>query len=285
MLDRKEIGKRNMRFFRNVLQGIILGAAAIIPGFSGGVLAVMMGIYDKLTEILSNPFRNFKKNVIFLLPLGVGAAIGILFFAHLIQFLFQKYFISVMYTFIGLVGGGIPFVFQKANEQGFRKSYILLFIISFSVILLLKFLEGMIPEVTWKKENLDFPMLFFYGVILGFGSIIPGLTTSFLLIYFGVFDSLIQAVTMLNLKLLLPVGGGFIFCILLTANLIHFLFRRFYGAMYYIVLGLAIGSLLLVFPGFPTYLMEWITGVVLLASSFFFTLFTMKHEPENETTF
>ena len=113
-----------MNFVSRFLKGLAIGAAAIAPGVSGGALAVIFGLYDKMTNFIAHLNKNFKENLIFFIPIGIGCAVGILMFSRIIEFLFLNYEIEVRYAFVGLMLGTMPTVVNEANKKGFKQKYL-----------------------------------------------------------------------------------------------------------------------------------------------------------------
>ena len=122
-----------MEFLSRVLKGLVVGVANIIPGVSGGTMAVVMGIYDRLIGAVSDLRRDFKNSLLYLFPIGIGAVLGIVLFSHLIKFLLEGYPMPTNLFFLGLILGSIPMIFRRARKESFQKSSLLPFAVSFAV--------------------------------------------------------------------------------------------------------------------------------------------------------
>ena len=123
-----------MSFFINYMKGILIGSGAILPGISSGVFCVIFGIYEKLINSILNLFHDFKKNMFFLLPIGLGGITGILLVGKLLNFLFNEYPMPTKFCFIGLILGSIPILFKQANHKnGFRLHYLIFLFIAFFI--------------------------------------------------------------------------------------------------------------------------------------------------------
>ena len=105
-----------MEFLSRVLKGLVVGVANIIPGVSGGTMAVVMGIYDRLIGAVSDLRRDFKNSLLYLFPIGIGAVLGIVLFSHLIKFLLEGYPMPTNLFFLGLILGSIPMIFRRARK-------------------------------------------------------------------------------------------------------------------------------------------------------------------------
>lgn len=238
-----------MNFLSGFLKGVAIGAGAIAPGVSGGALAVIFGLYDKITNFIAHLNKNFKENLLFFIPIGAGAAAGVLIFSRIIEFLFQYYETEVRYAFVGLMLGTLPSVIREANKRGYRQKYLIPFIISLTLTLIVTFLEN--NAVNIINEAGTGPVhVIIYGVIIGFGTIIPGISASIILMYMGAYEIVIGAISNLHLVVIFYLGIGFIISILLFAKLISVLFEKAFGMTYYAILGLVLGSIISIFPGF-----------------------------------
>jgi len=235
-----------VQFFKKLGAGAVIGLGSIIPGVSGGVIAVTMGLYESILEAITSFFKNPRRNILFLLPLGIGAGFGILAFSNLIAWLMENYGEQVLFLFIGFVVGGIPSLFKKANSQGFKVKLLIFFILGLIIILLPTQLE-LIAHDSQGKE-LDFSMALLSGSILAVGTIVPGMSSSFILIYMGTYESILKAISTLDIMTLFPVGIGFLLGALMIIKIVNYLFKRFQAHSYYAVLGLLIGSIVLIVP-------------------------------------
>lgn len=262
----------------NFLKGLAIGAAAIAPGVSGGALAVILGIYEKITYAIGNIFNNFKKNLIYLMPYGSGAILGVLVFSNIFKYLFKYYNVEVRYLFIGLMIGTFPSLFKTANRKGFRKAYLFLFIVTFSLTTLFFIMENRVIDII-PNGNLSFFQLILCGVIVGFGTIIPGVSSSVILIYLGYYEVVLDALSSLNIPMLIPIGIGFIICFFLLSRFISMLFDKAYGFTHYAILGFVIGSIIPIFPGFA-FDLRYILGLVIMIFSLGASYYLSKFERE-----
>ena len=136
-----------MNFIKDIFKGICIGAGAILPGVSSGVLCVIFGIYDKLINSVLNIFKDFKKNFLFLLPICIGAFLGIILLGKLLNFLFSSFPMPTKYAFIGLILGSIPILIKQLNSNNkFKKSYLFFTVISFIFGVSAVILENIISQ-------------------------------------------------------------------------------------------------------------------------------------------
>lgn len=149
-----------MNFIKNCLKGLLIGAGAILPGISSGVLCVIFGIYDKLIKSILDIFKDFKNNIAFLLPYVVGGFLGIILFGNILTFLFDKYPMPTHYSFIGLILGSIPVLIKTIHKKhSFYIHYLLFTFIAFLIGVLCIFLEQNVPSFL-SSPNIDFGYFF-----------------------------------------------------------------------------------------------------------------------------
>lgn len=231
-----------------LILGLVVGIASIIPGLSGGVIAAALGLYEPAVRAIVNLRRDFKRSFFFLLPLGIGGIVGVLLFSRVMEYLFGQWSFFVTYAFLGLVIGSIPSLLHEANEQGFEKKYLIAAAITFSAVILLDTLASFAPQ-GGEGGSLAVVNLLLYGGILAFGTIIPGISSSFILMYLGVYEPLLTAIAHLDITILFWLAAGFVIAALLIIKIVDVLFRKFHGFAYYAVFGFLLGSMVMVFPG------------------------------------
>ena len=257
-------------FLKRVIAGIVVGIGGIVPGVSGGILAVSMGIYKPMLDALAGIFKSFKRSFLFLVPLGIGGAVGLFSMSHLIEWALVNYRIPVMCLFFGLVAGGIPSLVKEANSKGgFKPSYIIATVLGALCIRALTFFEkGFAATGTIMELNFLSAML--CGGILAIGTIIPGISTSFVLMFLGLYEPLISSVNTVTsfsllysaiggqtalwgtwfdaLLILLGVAIGLLIVGGLLVLLVKKLIEKYHGYSYYAVLGFLVMSMCLIFP-------------------------------------
>lgn len=237
-----------MNFLYNILIGILIGAGAILPGISSGVLCVIFGIYDRLIDSILSFFKNIKENFKFLFPICIGIGVGIVLFGNILKALFLLYDVQIKFAFMGLILGGLPSLIKIANsKKGFRLHYLLYTIISFSVSISLILLEKYINIYTIvDSQNTLF--LMFSGFTMSSGVVIPGISSTVLLMLLGTYDIYLNAVSSINISILLPMGIGLIIGGLSFLKLIQYAFGHYFSQTYYIIIGFVLGSLPILYP-------------------------------------
>jgi len=228
-----------------VLSGILIGGGAILPGISGGVLCVIFGIYQPMMELLSHPVRAVPKYWRLFLPVILGWVIGFLGFARVIEWIFGTNETLGIWLFIGLITGTMPQLFEEAGEKGRTKSCWISTAVAFVALfgLLLFIRLGTIPQV--QPSNGWFV---FCGILWGLSLIVPGMSSSAILVPLGLFEPLNSAIA----NLVIPIIGlwilGLAVTVVLLARLVNGLFEKHYGVMYHAVLGITVASTLIIVP-------------------------------------
>ena len=231
-----------------IAQGCIVGAAGLVPGASGGVLAVAMGIYRPIVDAVLSLFNNFKKNFFFLFPYGCGVLIGILLSARGLEWLLTNYKNALMYALMGMVVGGVPQLVKNANAKGFHKRYLAGTLVGLLLAIVLASLDrAFTGGGTWAFTPVTMVMA---GAILAIGIVIPGVSTSFVLMFMGLYEPLLSALNRLDIPVLFYMGLGLGSAGLLLLLFVRRMFNRHQGYSYYSVLGFLLGTLVLIFPGF-----------------------------------
>ena len=231
-------------WFIRLLKGMLVGIGFILPGLSGGVLAVIVGMYDPLIKFLANLKDKFLKNIMFFLPFAIGAAVGIVLFAVVVEKAFGKYAAQFVCLFVGFVAGTFPSLFKTAGKQGRKNKDFLVLILSAVGIFTLMLAGG--KQLT--EVNPHILSWLASGLLMGLGLIVPGLSPSNFLIYFGMYDKMATGIKDFDFAVIIPLVIGFILCVILFSKIAAYLFKKYYPGMYHFILGLVIGSSLAIFP-------------------------------------
>lgn len=232
-------------FLSLLLSGLIIGVASITPGLSGGILAIALGLYAPALDAVTKLRKDFKNSFLFLMPLAIGAVIGILVFGIIMKPLLENYETSIIYLFWGLVLGSIPSVLKKASDGGFRILYFIPFLITFAIGMIL---AGAVDS-SIKNAELSPVILLISGGVLSLGMVVPGISSSFLLLQMGVYDKIIDAFLSVNVHFILWIVLGFAIVSLTFVKLINMAFKKFHGYAYFAALGFLLSSMIAVFPG------------------------------------
>lgn len=249
-----------------IVHGFLVGLAGLLPGLCGSTLLVLFGIYRPLTAALAHPFTGFRQNLGRFVPFFLAAGIGILVGSRVLASVFSRHETATLYLFMGFMAGALPDLFRHAHRTKGHPSGWLAFATLFALCLLLASLQHRLAPRAESLESHGGVWLL-AGAGIGLGSIVPGASVAFLLIYFGLYPALLDGVARLDPRILLPVGLGAAIAILLFARLAHWLFETAEGPATRGVLGLVAGSLWLVYPGWPGGTPGWICLLLFAAGA------------------
>ena len=183
----------------NFLKGIIVGIGGIVPGLSGSVLLVILGLYQKTITAIGSLFKNFKENLLFLSPLFLGFGIGVVLFSKIVDFLLCNFEMYTRYAFLGLVLGTIPLFYKEVKKEGFNKKYYLFILISLIVgFTLFNINEELFTTIT--TPNLFQSTLL--GVAVAGSSIVPGVDSAVILSSLGLYELYVKSLADFNLSIL-----------------------------------------------------------------------------------
>lgn len=237
------------------LKGFIIGVANIIPGVSGGTLAITLGIYEKLIGIISHFFKNIKENIKFLIPIVIGAVLSILILSKVISYSLDKFPLPTTLLFIGLILGGLPMLFGKVKKASKKKIVpnIIILLITFSIVATFGFMNTGSASANLSNPGfIDFILLFLVGMVAAATMIIPGISGSFMLMLLGYYKPIIDTISSLasfknighDLIVLIPFGIGILVGIVLVAKLIELLLKKFPTQTYYGIIGFVLASII-----------------------------------------
>ena len=242
-----------------VIKGGFIGIANIIPGVSGGTIAVILGIYDRLIESIasffSNPLKR-KEYFLFLTKIFIGAGVSIVLLANIMDYLLKEQFNPTMFLFMGLIIGGIPIFVKTHDDMKISINRGLSFVLGISIVLGLAFLskkytqaESVDPEAIITIGG--YLIVGIAGFLAGGAMIVPGVSGSFILVLMGQYGIIITSIKNMDLKVLMIVGVGAICGVLIFSKIIKFLLKKNPALTYYFILGLIAASLFEIFPGMP----------------------------------
>lgn len=235
----------------NFIKGFILGIANVIPGVSGGTMAVSMGLYELILSSIGNFFKDIKGNFIKLLPIILGILVAIVSTSKLVTYALTNYKAQTLCLFIGLIFGGVSLIMRKIKGKGSKTNYLIFFVIFFFVISL-NFLKTGLIEISFANMGIiDYLLLLLIGFIASSAMVIPGISGSFILMVLGYYDKIIYTVSTItdfsklgsNLLILVPFGIGVIIGIVFMAKLITNLIKKYETKTYFAIMGFVLSSL------------------------------------------
>lgn len=238
-----------MDFVRNILNGILMGVANVIPGVSGGTIAVVLGFYDRLMECITVNFKVIKNNLSFLIPLAIGIIIGVIGLSNVMEVLFAKFPQQTYFAFIGIILGSLPLIFTKARLSNPRIKTIpwIGFVVAFGIMAFLAMFNGdansgSVLYTTLTPESFIVCMV---AMIIAVATmIIPGISGSMILIVMNMYQTIyFEVLNNFNIPLFIPSAIGGIIGLFGGAILIRYLLARYNQLTYMIIVGLLVGSI------------------------------------------
>ena len=258
-------------FFYRIACGVIIGIGCVLPGVSGGIMAVSMNLYERMVSALVGFFRAFKKNLTFLLPIALGGGIGVLLTSNVLNIVIERHMGILLALFAGFVLGSIPDLVVEARgpeKQKFRIRAAAAIFCGLAFVLLFALGESSV-STNERVYQLNIPNALIAGGVLSVGTILPGISSSFILIYMGLYDGVLSALAgVFNLRtffaeglgaalrelsaqivplLFMVIGFGAIAILLILG--VNRALKRHHTLSYYAIIGFVIGSVALIFPG------------------------------------
>ena len=242
---------------KNIIKGAIIGIANIIPGVSGGTMAVSMGIYDQLIHCITHLFSELKKNLKFLIPIFLGAGIGLVGLSFVIEYLFDVAPFETNLLFIGLIIGGLPAMWKRVKGNAIKIPHIVAFLLFFALVVgLAAFGNAEGADVALEPGFSNGLMLFLVGIIAAATMIIPGVSGSMILLLLGYYNPIVSEINAFIRALLaldfvalwrgvlifVPFGLGVVAGIFGIAKIIEIVFQKFPLLAYWAIIGLIVSS-------------------------------------------
>lgn len=276
-----------MEAIKSILKGMVIGIANIIPGVSGGTMMVAMGIYDKLIHCITHLFKEFKKSLLFLIPIAIGMGIAVVGGSLGLELLFEKFPVQTNLLFIGLILGGLPAIWKKVKGNSIRGGHILAFLVFFVVVAGLALLgerEGNAADLSLSLISII--KLFGVGVVAAATMVIPGVSGSMMLLLMGYYNPILTVISdflhalvefdtngiITGIGILLPFGIGVVVGIFAIAKVVEYIFNKFPLYAYWAIIGLIVASpiAIIAMGSFPALnLVNVLTGIVTFALGVF----------------
>ena len=244
-------------FLKDVARGALIGVANIIPGVSGGTMALSMGIYEKIIHAINNLRKEFKQSLKTLCPYAIGVVLGIALLSFLIKFCLEKYELPTLMAFVGLILGGLSPIIKKVEHEKFKWTHLVSFLFFACIIIVPTLIatESGISKV-FSASILSVLWIILMGIISAASMVIPGVSGSMVLMMLGYYDTIISNITFFiksALKLdissawsacgvLIPFGIGVLIGIVITAKLIEKLLKRYPNATMWGIMALVVTS-------------------------------------------
>ncbi|MFQ9655885.1 MAG: DUF368 domain-containing protein [Enterococcus sp.] len=243
------------------LKGVVIALGFILPGVSGGVLAAILGIYERMLRFMAHLTKNLKENLLFFLPVGIGGIVGIGLLSKPLEWLLQNYQIVVLWGFAGAIIGTLPALAKESTLKSKRTMGDLFWFFGTMIIgfLFLYFMGDILGTI--PANFLGFVLA---GGLIALGVLVPGLSPSNLLLVLGLYDPMLKGFKGFDiLGVFLPIAIGGLLVMLLFSKLMEWLLEHYHSKVYHFILGIVIAStVLIVLPPVADYSgFTWLTAV------------------------
>ncbi|ATN03291.1 polyprenyl-phosphate transporter PopT [Staphylococcus capitis] len=278
----------------NILKGFGMGTSDLIPGVSGGTIALLLGIYDDFISSVSGLFsKRFWPSFKFLLPILLGMGLAIALLSNLFNYLLSYHEIPTMFFFTGLIIGIIPYLLKTSNfKQTFKTKHYLMILIGIIILVIITLLNNG-DKHSGETLTLSFGLIIKYfiaGMFASSAMLLPGISGSFMLLVFGAYGTVMFSISELvnlnftALPILIIVGLGILTGFMLSSRMIQYFLHHHTTMTFALIIGFVIGSIYAVFPGFPENGLVWIISFLTIIIGFIvsFTLGLITAKSDNQ---
>ena len=233
-----------LSWLTRIIKGIVIALGFILPGISGGVLAAILGIYERMIGFLAHPFKDFKENVLYFIPVAIGMILGIGLFSYPIEYLLENYQVFVLWSFAGAIIGTIPSLLKESTRESDRDKIDLAwfwttFIISGIGLYALNFVVGILAP--------SFFNFILAGSLLALGVLVPGLSPSNLLLILGLYAPMLTGFKTFDLfGTFLPIGIGAGATLIIFSKLMDYALNNYHSRVYHFIIGIVLSSTILI---------------------------------------
>lgn len=250
--------------------GIAVGAASMLPGISGGVVAVCFGIYERLIADLADLRGRLMRDLPFVTAIGSGMLIGVLFIAFLLDIIMDRHLVPALFLFLGLIIGQLPELWRITRPDDGRLSApnLLALVVGFAFMMLL-IAAGTSDDVAIDGDAANFAALLLVGALFAISKLAPGISGSTLILALGLYKPMMDAITDMDIAFLIPLVIGFIIGLLGFAKAVDRAIKRHRTSSYCMILGLTLGSIMVVFWQIGDYCLMPIDIIVGMAALVF----------------
>ena len=272
-----------LNYIKEILRGVFIGVANIIPGVSGGTIALSMGVYEKIISAVNNIRKSFKNSVKTLLPYVIGAVLGIVVLSFIIEFCLEIFELPTLMAFVGLILGGLPPIIKRVENEKFKITHLLSFLLFASIIVVPTLIANDITvarELTFNFGSIIIMLIL--GVVAAASMVIPGVSGSMILMMLGYYDTILNAITTFIKALtsfdiatmfscagiLVPFGIGVLVGIVVTAKIIEKLLKTYPNATMWGIIALVVTSPFAILYGVNLNIQVW----MLISSGITFVL-------------
>ncbi len=262
---------RNIKVFA---KGAVIGGSMLLPGLSGGTLAILLGIYDKLIKSVSDITKriDIKRNLLFLSIFSLGGLIGAVCFSHILSSVLLLWGFYLSFLFMGAVIGTVPIIYKQSGVERLSLKDVIFTAVGVAISVSINLIPENIMNIADINSFSEFLLLFIAGIFIAIALILPGISVSYTFLILGIYQRVIDAVKNFDILYIFPIAFGCIVGILSFTRLLDFLMTRFTRPVYMIISGFVISCIPRVFPGMPTGA-GYILAIPLLLIGFFVVYF------------
>lgn len=276
----------------NILKGFAMGTSDLVPGVSGGTIALLLGIYNQFIASISNIFsRRFWPSFTFLIPIIIGMLLAMGSLSNLFNYLLSQHHIPTMFLFGGLIIGIFPYLLKISNyKTSFTTKHYMMVIAGIAILIVITLMNNG-DKHAGETLTLSTGLIIKYfiaGMCASSAMLLPGISGSFMLLVFGVYGTVMLAISEVvklnfaGLPILLAVGFGVLAGFIISSKIIQYFLTHHKLMTFALIIGFVVGSLFAVFPGLPTNIVMWIVSLVVFIIGFIVSLTLGRITAENE---
>lgn len=244
----------NKKSFFNLLKGALIGVSMIIPGVSGGTVAVLLNIYNELIEAITNLKSSFKKSICFLAPIGVGMILAFAAMYFPLKLALKYIPLEIISLFAGLMVGSLPNLYRNALKNGYKKFDFMAILVPFIVVIGICFIPGLkAVNLTSSLKPYMYIILILVGILASVALVVPGISGSMLLLILGFYEPLLNTISALKIA---PIHSMLVLCLFIIglligfftiAKLMKYLLNKFPRIITWIIFGFVVGSIIAIY--------------------------------------
>lgn len=237
--------QQDQSWWLRFVKGMFVGSGFIIPGVSGGALAAIFGIYERIIRFLADIRRDFVENVKFFIPVGLGALFGIAILSWGVSFLLGNYATIILWFFVGCILGTAPSLWNEAGKEGRNNNDYLVMTISFIMGIVLL---GFGNQIINGQVAPSFLAWVLCGFLIALGGLVPGLSPSNFIVYMGLYKDMADGFKTFDLGVIIPIGIGGLLTVILLSKFIEKLVDNHYSHFFHFILGIVFASTIMIIP-------------------------------------
>ncbi|MEO4409105.1 DUF368 domain-containing protein [Staphylococcus aureus] len=276
----------------NILKGFAMGTSDLVPGVSGGTIALLLGIYNQFISSISSIFsRRFWPSFTFLIPIIIGMLLAMGSLSNLFNYLLSQHHIPTMFFFGGLIIGIVPYLLKISNyKTSFTTKHYMMVISGIAILIVITLMNNG-DKHAGETLTLSTSLIIKYfiaGMCASSAMLLPGISGSFMLLVFGVYGTVMLAISEVvklnfaGLPILLAVGFGVLAGFIISSKIIQYFLTHHKLMTFALIIGFVVGSLFAVFPGLPTNIVMWFVSLVVFIIGFIVSLTLGRITAENE---